>query len=91
MFQCKMVLDVLWLKGTDIQFLKHQILIQISYCINLMPGNCTIAELLTTCKHSGFWQNEHVLPCFTVLVTVSKGSTYVSTCIDLLPALVLQF
>ena len=28
---------------------------------------------------------------FTVLVTVSKGSTYVSDCTELLPALVLQF
>ena len=34
------------------QFLKHQILIQISYCINLIPGNCAIAELLTMCRHS---------------------------------------
>ena len=28
---------------------------------------------------------------FTVLVTVSKGSTYVSDCIEMLPALVRQF
>ena len=32
----------------------------ISYCINLIPGNCAIPELLTTCRHSGFWQNKHV-------------------------------
>ena len=57
------------------QFLKHQILIQISHCINLIPGNFAIAELLTTCRDSGFWQNEHVFSSFTVLVTVSKGST----------------
>ena len=69
-----MGIDVLWLVGTGIKFLKHQILIQISYCINLIPGNCAIAELLTTCRHSGFWQNEHVFSCFTVLETVSIGS-----------------
>ena len=26
----------------------------ISYCINLIPGNGEIPELLTTCRHSGF-------------------------------------
>ena len=36
--------------------------------------NFPIAELLTTCRHSGFWQNEHAVSVFTVLVTVSKGS-----------------
>ena len=72
MRQCKIVLDVLWLEGTGMQVPKHQILIQISYCINLIPGNCAIAELLTTCGRSGVWQNEHVLSLiFTVLVTVS--------------------
>ena len=71
----EIVLDVLWLEGTGIQFLKHQILIQIFYCINLIPGNCAITGLLTTCMHFGFWQNEHVISCFTVLVTVSKGSS----------------
>ena len=55
-------------EGTGIQFLKHQILIQISYWISLIPRNCAIAELLTTCKHSCSWQNEHVFSCFTVLV-----------------------
>ena len=55
-------------EGTGIQFLKHQILIQISFGINLMPRNCAIAEFLTT-------YNEHVFSCFTVLVNVLKGST----------------
>ena len=62
------------IEGTGMQFLKHQILIHLSYWINLIPRNCAIAELLTTCRHSGFWQNEHVFSCFTVLITVSKGS-----------------
>ena len=57
------------------QFLKHQILMQIPYCINLIPGHCAIAELLSTCRHSGFWQNKHVFSCFIVLVTASEGST----------------
>ena len=64
--------------------MKHQILSQISCCINLIPGNCAIAELVTTCRYSGFWQNEHVFSCFTVLVTV----TYV---IQLLRAGILVF
>ena len=42
---------------------------------NLIPRNCVIAEWLATCRFSGFWQNEHVFSCFTVLVTVSEGST----------------
>ena len=46
-----------------------------SYCISLIPGNCEIVELLSTCRHSGSWQNEHVFSCFIVLVPVSKGST----------------
>ena len=71
----QLVLVVLWLEGTGIQFLKHYMLIQISYCINLIPGNCVIAKLLTTCRHSDFWQNIHVFSFFTLLVTVSKGST----------------
>ena len=62
-------------EGTGIQFLKHQILIQISFGINLMPRNCAIAEFLTTYRHSCLWQNEHVFSCFTVLVSVLKGST----------------
>ena len=66
---------MLGLEGTGIQFLKHQIFIQISYCINLIPGNYAIVELLSTCRHSDFRQNEHVFSCFIVLVTVSKGST----------------
>ena len=72
MFECEIVLDVLWLEGTGIQFRRHQILIQISYCINLMPGNCAVAELLIAWRHSGFSINEHVISCFIVLVTVSK-------------------
>ena len=63
------------MEGTGMQFLKHQILIQISYCINLTPGNCAIYELLTAFTHSGFYQNEHVFSCFTALVTVCKAST----------------
>ena len=50
-------------------------MIQTAYSINLIPGYYAIAELLTTCGHSGFWQNEHVFSCFTVLVTVSKCGT----------------
>ena len=49
-----MVLDVLWLEDTGMQFLKHEILIQISNCINFIPGNCAIAGVLNTCRHSGF-------------------------------------
>ena len=64
-------------------------MIQISYWINLISCNCVIAELLTKCRHFGFWQN--VFSCFTVLITVLKGSTYVSACTVLLSALVLQF
>ena len=36
------------IEGTGIQFLKHQILIQISWWISLILRNCEIAELLTT-------------------------------------------
>ena len=65
---------------TGIQFLKHQILIQISYWNNLIPRNFAIAELLTKSRHSGFWHNEHVLSCFTMLVTVSKAFVFACTC-----------
>ena len=63
------------IEGTGIQFLKHQILIQICYRINLIPCNCAIAELSATCRFSGFRQNEHGFSCFTVLVTTSKVIT----------------
>ena len=53
---------------------------QISCCINLIPGNCAIAELVTTCRHSGFWQNEHVFSCFIVLVTVVRKFLPVLSC-----------
>ena len=67
-------------------------MIQISYLVNLIPRNCAIPEWLTTCKYSDFWRNEHVFSYVTILVTVSKGSsTYVSACIELLSARVLQF
>ena len=67
-------------------------MIQISYLVNLIPHNCAIPEWLTTCKYSDFWRNEHVFSYVTILVTVSKGSsTYVSACIELLSARVLQF
>ena len=66
-------------------------MIQISYWVNLIPRNCAIPEWLTTCKYSDFWRNEHVFSYVTILVTVSKGSsTYVSACIELLSARVLQ-
>ena len=66
-------------------------MIQISYWVNLIPRNCAISEWLTTCKYSDFWRNEHVFSYVTILVTVSKGSsTYVSACIELLSARVLQ-
>ena len=74
-FKSVYVLDVLWLEDTGIQLMKHQFLIQISYYIHLIPGNCAIAKLLTRCRHSGFWQNEHVFSYFTVSGTISKGST----------------
>ena len=70
-----MYCDLNVLEGTAIEFLKHQILIQISYWVNSIPCNCAIAEWLTTCRYSDFWQTEHVFSCFTVLVTVSEGST----------------
>ena len=38
-----------------------------------------------------FYQNQYIFSCFIVLVAVSKGSTYVSACIELLLAYVLQF
>ena len=53
-FRCTMIEDI------GIKFLKHRILIQMSYWINLMPLNCAIAEMLRTCRHSDFGQNEHV-------------------------------
>ena len=68
-----MYYDLNILEGTGIQFLKHQVLIQTTYWVNLVPHNCTIVEQLTTCRYSGFWQNEHVFSCFTMLVTLSKG------------------
>ena len=86
-----MYYDLNILQGSEIQLLKHQIFIQISYWINFIPCNCAIVEWLTACRYSGFWQNEHVLSCFIVLVFVSKGSTYVSACIKLIPVRVLQF
>ena len=66
-----MYYDLSVLEGTGIPFLKHQILIQISYWVNFVPHDCAIAEWLTTCSYSGFWQNEHVFSYFTLLVTVS--------------------
>ena len=75
-----MYYDLNILEGTGIQFLKHQFLIQISYWVNLKPRICAIAEWLTTCRYSGFWQNKHVSSCFTMLVTVSKGRLDVCTC-----------
>ena len=62
----------------------------ISYCINLIPGNGAIPELLTTSRQTGFWENEHALSCFTVLVTVSKGTMSASACIELLAVFALQ-
>ena len=57
------------LEGAGIQFVKHQFLIQIPNWVDLISRNCAIAEELTTCRHSGFWQNEHVFSWFTMLVT----------------------
>ena len=34
-----------------------------SLLYQLDTGNCAIAELLTTCRHSGFWQNKHIFYC----------------------------
>ena len=39
-----MYYDLNILEGTDIQFLKHQFLIQIFYWVDLIPRNCAIAE-----------------------------------------------
>ena len=70
-------------EGTGIQFLKHQILIQISYCINLIPGNCAIAELLTMCILI-FDKMNMFSHFFTVLVTflkvAMKSLTVLSCC-----------
>ena len=55
--------------------MKQQVLIQIFEFTDLIPRNCAIPELVNTYWHSDSWQNEHVFSCFTVLVTVSKGST----------------
>ena len=59
-FICTYDLNIL--EGIDIRFLKHQILIQISYYVNLIPHNCAPAEWLLWYRYSG------------ILVTVSKGS-----------------
>ena len=60
-FWCKLVLDVLWLKvqayntwNTKFWFKYPTELIW--YHVH----NCAIAESLTTCNFSGFWQNEYV-------------------------------
>ena len=42
------------IESAGMQFLKHQILIQISNRVNLIPRNCAIDESLTTCRFSGF-------------------------------------
>ena len=75
-FSCKILLDLLWLE----YFRRYRhtipeppIFIQISYWVNLIPRNYAIPEWLTTCRYFGFWQNEYVFSCFTMLVTVSKG------------------
>ena len=74
-----MILDVLWFEYFEnlkaYNSWNNQIFIQISYWVNLIPRNCAIAEWLTTCRHSDFWQNEHTFSRFTMLVTVWKGST----------------
>ena len=49
-----MYYDLNILEGSGTQFLKHQILIQISHSVDLIPRNCAIAEWLTTCKYSDF-------------------------------------
>ena len=46
------------LEGTGMQILNYQILIQILYWLIFITPNCAIAEWLTTCRYSGFWQNE---------------------------------
>ena len=43
-----MYYDLNIFEGAGIEFLNHQILIQISYWVNLIPRNCAIAKWLTS-------------------------------------------
>ena len=64
-----MYYDLNILEGTGMQFLKNQFLIKISNWVDLIPRNIAIAEQLTMCRYSGFWENEDDFSWSDMLIT----------------------
>ena len=73
--------DLTIVEGTDTQFLKHQILIQISYWVNLIPRDCAIADWLAAYRHVFWFLTKWT--CFLMFYCISNcfKRQYLSFCL----------